>query len=123
LGQRDVYNSQSLLDEAQEALHKVWFIQSLEVVERTDATLSLRLIIRSNLFVHAFVGELTSSLYFALIESERRIFGIDRVFGEWHVHPFEATHQHEPLVEGLEPKPLLKFLSKVESLLIENSLL
>jgi len=76
-----VYNADDLQFEAQEALEKSWFIQSLEEIERTDLTLSLRLYIRPGLFVQAFMGELTGSLYFALIEGERRIFGIDREAG------------------------------------------
>lgn len=116
-------SSQVLLDEAQEALDKVWFIQSLEVIERTDATVSLRLYIRRDLFIQAFFGELTSSLYFALIEGNRRIYGIDRESGEWHAHPYLASYKHEPLNEGLESKPLFQFLARVEKLLLKNDLL
>lgn len=112
----------SLLVESREALDKVWFLQSLEVSDRTDLTLSLRLYIRHDLFVQVFLGELTDSLYFALIEGNQRIFGIDRECKQWHVHPFEAPHNHEPFAEGLGPKPLLAFLSKVEMLLIEKDL-
>lgn len=65
---------------------------------------------------------MTDSLYFALIEGNQRIFGIDREAKQWHEHPFEAPHNHELFAEGLGPKPLLAFLSKVEMLLIENDL-
>ena len=116
-------NADDLQFEAQEALEKSWFVQSLEEIERTDLTLSLRLYIRPGLFVQACMGELTGSLYFALIEGERRIFGIDREAGEWHIHPYKAPHTHEPLPEGLGPKPLLKFLARVEELLLQHDLL
>ena len=109
--------------EAQEALVRVWFVQSVEETERTDHTLSVRLLIRSDLFVQAFVGELSQSLYFALIQNGRRIFGIDRAAGEWHVHPFGSPHWHEALAEDLEPKPLLKFLARVEELLLAHEML
>jgi len=118
-----VYNINALLAEAQEALDQVWFVQSLEVNERTDSTISLRLHIRAGLFVQVFLGELTGSLYFALIERRQRIFGIDRESREWHLHPYEAPYEHKALPDGLEPKPLLKFLSRVEALLLENDLL
>lgn len=95
-----MYNANSLLAEAQEALDKLWFLQSLEVSNRTDSTLSLRLYIRPDLFVQAFLGELTDSLYFALIEGNQRIFGIDRECEQWHLHPFEYPHKHEPFVEA-----------------------
>ena len=112
-----------LWTEAQEALERVWFVQSVEETERTDFTLSLRLWVRSDLFVQAFLGELSNTLYFALIQNRRRIFGIDREAGEWHIHPFASPHRHEPLPEGLEPKPLLKFLARVEDLLLQYEML
>lgn len=118
-----MHHADDLLVEAQEALDQLWFLQSLQVVERTDGTISLRLYIRQDVFVQAFLGKLTGSLYFALIEGNRRIFGIDRESGEWHMHPFEAPHEHRPFSEGLDPRPLLKFLAKVEQLLLENDLL
>lgn len=108
--------------EAQEALTRIWFIQRVEEIEHTDFSVSLRLHIRPALFVQAFLGEYSSSLYFALIEHERRIFGIDRESGQWHMHPFESPDQHVPLAEPLEPKPLLTFLARVETLLLEQEL-
>jgi len=95
----------------------------LEEIERTDFTLSLRLHIRPALFVQAFLGELSGSLYLALIEGGQRIFGVDREGGGWHLHPYDAPDKHEPLPEGLEPKPLPKFLARVEDLLLEYGLL
>lgn len=118
-----MYRADDLLAEVQEALDKLWFLQSLQVVERTDRTISLRLYIRQDIFVQAFLGEISGSLYFALIEGSQRIFGIDREGGEWHIHPFESPHEHRPFPEGLDPKPLLKFLAKVEQLLLEQDLL
>ena len=112
-----------LLGEAEEALQRVWFVQSLEQTERTDLTLSLRLHIRPDLFVQAFLGELTGQVYFALIESGRRVFGIDCESGEWHEHPYGAPQKHEPTPKGMGPRPLLSFLARVEELLLEYDLL
>jgi hypothetical protein len=109
--------------EAEEAVDKVWFIQSLEEIEHTDITLSLRLTIRPGLFVQMFFGERSQSLYMALIEDRQRLFGIDREGGAWHLHPYGADEKHESLSKGLEPKPLLTFLARVEALLIEHDLL
>ncbi len=112
-----------LAEEARAALERVWFVQSVEETERTDNTLSLRLFIRADLFVQTFIGELTGSLYLALIQKGQRIYGVDRVAGEWHLHPYDAPATHIPMSEGLEPKPLLKFLARVEDLLTDYSLL
>lgn len=57
-----MYSAADLQLEAQEALERVWFVQSLEETERTDLTLSLRLHIRPDLFVQAFFGEWSGSL-------------------------------------------------------------
>jgi hypothetical protein len=118
-----MYTIDDLYGEALEAVDRVWFVQSMKTVERTDVTISFRLSIRPDLFVHVMLGDLTGSLYFALIERGQRIFGIDRRAGEWHAHPYDAPHQHAPFPEGLEPKPLLSFLSRVEDILIEHDLL
>lgn len=118
-----MYHADDLLVEAQEALDTLWFLQGLQEFERTDRTISLRLYIRQDVFVQAFLGEISGSLYFTLIEGSRRIFGIDREGGEWHIHSFESPHDHRPFPEGLDPRPLLKFLAKVEQLLLEHDLL
>ena len=118
-----MYSTAELRLEAQEALERVWFVQSLEETERTDLTLSLRLHIRPALFVQAFLGESSGSLYFALIEGGRRIFGIDREGGEWHLHPYDSPDKHAPLPESLGPRPLLEFLTRVEDLLLQHDLL
>jgi len=118
-----MYNTADLQLEARDALERVWFVRSLEEIERTDLTLSLRLHIRPDLFVQAFLGESSGSLYLALIEGGRRIFGIDRGGGEWHIHPYDAPDKHEPLPEGLGPRPLLKILARVEDLLLQYALL
>jgi len=109
--------------EVEEALEKVWFVGSIEESERTDITLSLRLHIRPKLFVQVFFGAKSGTLYLALIESGRRLYGIDRDAGEWHLHPYGAVDKHESLPRGLGPKPLLEFLARVEELLLEHDLL
>ena len=96
-----MYSRADLRLEAREALDKVWFVQSLKEMERTDLTLSLCL-------THS---------------GGRRIFGIDREGSEWHLHPYGSPDKHESLPGGLETKPLLKFLARVEDLLLEHALL
>lgn len=112
-----------LLLAAQEALDEFWFIQEIEVFERTDPTLTVRLHIQKNLFVQVFIGEITGHLFFALIEGSHRIFGMDREKGEWHCHPYNDVQQHVHLPDRLGPKPLLSFLNKVEVILLEQDLL
>ena len=109
--------------EAQEALNKVWFVQGVETLNQTARTLVLRLRLQPDLFVDAFLSERSDALSFALIRHDRRVFGADREGGRWHIHPYGAAEQHVPLPVDLEPKPLLKFLARVNELLYQHDLL
>ena len=100
-----------------------WFAQSVQDIESTVYHFALRLYIAPRFFVQAFLGKQTGSLYFALVKDDQRIFGIDREGESWHVHPYGATDQHGPLHQSLEPRPLLRFLARVEQLIIEHNLL
>jgi len=73
--------------EVEEALEKVWFVGSIEEIERTDITLSFRLHIQPKLFVQVFLGTKSGSVYLSLIEGGRRLYGMDREAGEWHPQP------------------------------------
>ena len=106
-----------------EALDSFWFIQTVEEIDRTDVTLSLRLHIRTGLFVHLFVGELTGAINLALIEGDVRIFGLDYHRDRWHLHPFSQPSAHLPFDEPLTPSPLQRFLVLVRDLLLEHDLL
>jgi hypothetical protein len=88
-----------ILSEAYQGLRQYWFIQSLQMGELSDQTLSLRLLVRQDLFVQVFVGEISGSLYLALIENNRRIFGMDCEGGKRHLHPFGHSQEHQPLTE------------------------
>lgn len=112
-----------LRQEAQEALDTVWFLRSLEEVDRTDITLSLRLHIRPSLFVHIFYGTQSNALYMALIEGGRRVYGVDLDRHGWHMHPQGAVERHDPLPEGLTPRPILTFLARVEDILLQNEMI
>jgi len=118
-----LYSCEDLHSDAEKALYQFWFLQSIQVMQKTDQTLSLRLFIRSDLFVQAFVGEISGSVYMALIERTHRIFGIDLEKNKWHLHPYGLSHEHHFLEEPMEPFPLLKFLSQVENIILENNLL
>ncbi len=118
-----MYDETDLQMEACEALDKVWFVRSVQGIESTAFHFALRLHLTPDLFVQAFLGKHTDALYLALIDNGHRVFGIDRDRGSWHVHPYGAADQHVPLPEGLEPKPLLKFLARVDKLLSQHNLL
>lgn len=112
-----------LQTEVKEAADRIWFIQAVEDSSCSDNTLSMRLMIRSGLFVQVFFGERSGSLYMALIEGRQRIFGVDREAGAWHVHPFHAIEKHEPLTDDYRHRPVSRFLAKVEEMILAHDLL
>jgi len=118
-----VHEETDLQTEAFDALDEFWFVQSVQNIESTAYHFALRLYIAPGFFVQAFLGKQSGSLYFAVIKDEQRIFGIDREDDEWHMHPYGESGQHEPLPPGLEPKSLLKFLAKVEQLIMDHNIL
>lgn len=112
-----------LLQEAVEAVDQFWFIQSLEVVERTDRTVTVQLMIGNELRVHAFLSRKTGRLSLALIGPSGRLYGRDRQRGEWHMHPFAQPDSHEATPEGVSRKPLLQFMAEVQEILLTQDLI
>lgn len=111
-----------LLIEFEESERRFWFIQRSEV-ERTDDTIRLRLVISESLFVQVFLSEATGRFSLALIQGRERLYGCDGEGGTWHLHPFGAAGVHQPVPEGVSPRPLLQFLIEVEELLLDNDLI
>ena len=106
-----------------DALDEFWFAQSVQDISSTVYHFALRLHIAPGVFVHAFLGKLSDSLSFALIKDDQRIFGIDREGDSWHMHPYGESDRHELLPQGLEPKPLLRFLARVEQLIMDYNII
>ncbi len=118
-----MYEETDLQTEAFDALDEFWFVQSIQNIESTGYHFALRLYIAPGMFVQGFLGKQSGSLYFALIKNDQRIFGIDREDDEWHMHPYGESDRHESLPQGLEPKPLLRFLARVEQLIVNTNIL
>ncbi len=106
------------------ALDRFWFILSIEEIDRTHITTTFRLqTVRQGLFVQVFWGSRSGTLSFALIESDRRIFGIDLHRGQWHIHPFDRPEDHVTLPGGLSDNPVDDFLGRVEEIIVDSDLL
>jgi hypothetical protein len=112
-----------LIIESLSARDRFWFIQTCQIIERTDFTVTLHLNIGAQLFVQIFFSQRSGRLSFALIGSSGRLYGRDREHGSWHRHPFQQPNQHEPTPEGMSPQPVTQFLAEVEKILVENNLL
>ena len=112
-----------LIVEALAAKDRFWFVQTLQVRERTDATVTLRFTIGPALFVQVFFSQRSGRLSFALVGISGRLYGRDREHGLWHRHPFGQPEQHEPTPEGISSQPIRQFLVEVEEILCAYDLI
>ena len=112
-----------LILEAHDTLDRFWFVRDINIVEQTQATVTVHLTIDADLFVQAFLSESSQRLSFALVGQSGRLYGRDREHGMWHRHPFGQPEQHEPTPEGVSVQPLTQFMAEVEKILVEHDLL
>lgn len=112
-----------LIVEALTATDHFWFVQTLQVRERTDATVTLRFIIGPALFVQVFFSQRSRRLSFALVGASGRLYGRDREHGFWHRHPFGQPEQHEPAPEGMSSQPISEFLTEVAEIVCAHDLI
>ena len=69
---------ESLRRDLFDAIEKYWFLRAIEEIDRTNTAYAYRLhTIRAGLFVQVFLGVRSQTLSLALVESDRRIFGVD----------------------------------------------
>ena len=80
---------EELLDEAREAYSRFWFVQSLIEAERTASTVTVHLVIGPELYIQAYLSELSGRLSLALVDPSGRLYGRNRERGTWHQHPFD----------------------------------
>ena len=86
-------------------------------------TVTLHFIIGIDLFIQVFYSKRSDRLSLALVGSSGRLYGRDKEYGYWHLHPFGQSEQHVPTAEGLSSQPIHQFLAEVEIILIENELI
>ena len=78
-----------------------------------------RAYISEDKFLNVYFNEQTGTLAFALIDKEKRIWGIDRdnLRGGWHLHPIDKPEDHvsiEPLTVAEIIAELIKTLPNQE---------
>jgi len=112
-----------LIIEALTAKDHFWFIQSFEITARTDATVTLRFIIETDLFIQIFFSQRSGRFNLALIGASGRLYGRDKEHGFWHRHPFSRPEEHEATPDGVSLRPINQFLAESEEILITHNLI
>lgn len=97
-------------------------LSKLDFVEKVDIqtevfVLKGRAILKKDRFLQIYFNELTSTMAFALVEKDKRIWGIDydNMRG-WHYHPVETPDNHQSM-DKKSIEEIIVMLSKAWSLL------
>ncbi|OGB90462.1 hypothetical protein A2625_00745 [candidate division WOR-1 bacterium RIFCSPHIGHO2_01_FULL_53_15] len=75
---------------------KAGFIRKAELIDETDNTLKLRLLVSRACFVQVYVNTRKNIINYVVVLNGQRIFGLDCDGGRWHQHPWSAPNKHQP---------------------------
>ena len=93
-------------------------LSGLDFVEKVDIQTEVfilkgRAILKNKRFLQIYFNQLTGTTAFALIEKDRRIWGVDydNIRG-WHLHPLENPETHLE-INPLTPEEIIHDISQV----------
>lgn len=102
----------SFLVELLSALAKLDFVKDVDL-KAEGLILSGRVMFRKSMFLEVYYNEITETIAFALIEEQRRIWGIDKDnIRDWHIHPLDDPTKHTG-IEPLSVSEIIETLSTV----------
>ena len=85
-------NINSVIREANDVAEK-YNLQVIEV-DRTDAIISLKLLVDTELFIQIYRNDQKEKLNLALVFKKRRLYGYDPEGGRYHCHPLDSPNEH-----------------------------
>lgn len=104
--------TEQLLRELREACSGSRLVGRIEERVVDPDVLSVRAhLILPDTFISAFYNVATEKTAFALIQTRRRLYGVDNAKMGWHQHPFEYPEKHE----SCQPIGFAEFLAQVEA--------
>jgi len=93
-------------------------LSQLDFVEKVDLhsevfVIKGRVILKEGRFLHVYFNEMTGTTAFALIDRDKRVWGIDfdNIRG-WHVHPLEDSESHKD-IKSMTVEEIMSELGKV----------
>jgi hypothetical protein len=95
-----------------EALSDCPFVESVDL--KTEAVIVKgRVVLEDERFLQVYFNEHTGTTAFAVIEEERRIWGVDYdSLRGWHVHPVDRPDEHQD-VDPMTPSEVVEALEEV----------
>jgi hypothetical protein len=86
------------IEEIYQSLEKISqseIVIDLKVIEKTRSILKARLYFSEELFVQIYINIKKPKRSYTLILNDRRIFGKDYIYGQWHIHSYENPDEHD----------------------------
>ncbi|MBI5302917.1 MAG: hypothetical protein HY868_12340 [Chloroflexi bacterium] len=74
-------------------------VESFSVASSDEDTLSVRVILSDQSFIHVYYNIARNKTAFAWIRADKRIYGKDNTRMGWHRHPFDDPSNHQPCDE------------------------
>jgi len=104
--------TRQLLYELQRACNRSPVVSHIEERVVDADILSVRVHLTfAHTFINVFYNVTTGKTAFALVEGDRRLYGVDNAKMGWHRHPFDDPDQHVPCA----PVRFEDFLADVEA--------
>jgi len=114
---------EELEEEARESVKKFSFLKRMEVVDKHNVAIKIRLYIEENFYVQAYYNTLTGTTNFVAIIGSQRILGRDCDQESWHLHPFHKPDSHDFSSEGRKKVTLTDFLEELQEIIENENLL
>lgn len=112
-------NPSSFKQEISRLIHEVGYLADFEIIDETANTLKIRLVINKVCFIQIYLNVKKNLKNYAVVLDGRRIYGMDKDGGRWHLHPWDDPDKHKLTKEIL----LRDFLFNVYDGLSEKGLL
>lgn len=102
------------------AISKSYKIDELKILEKTKSLIKGKLYIFEDIYIQIYVNVRKPKKSFALVLNDKRIFGKDYIFGQWHLHPFENPEFHDESEKGREFVTIKEFVEDALFIIYEK---
>jgi hypothetical protein len=114
---------EEVIAEIEEVSRRFPFVLETIRLDETKYSVKYLLMLAEDFFVQVYRNVRTGTIALALIYRGQRLYGRDREGGQWHLHPFESTKEHEFSAEGSREVSLKDFLEEVQEILERKELI
>jgi hypothetical protein len=102
---------------------RLQFVTEILILDQTDYAAKIHLVIRADLFVQLYANVASGTRGYALVYRGQRIYGRDCDSKGWHRHPASDPLHHDSSQESRRAVEPAEFLTEVQDVLEQESLL